>query len=86
MADAEDIVGVHRRLAAGRGVGTVKAMLLLFVIVLFTNSSVFAESVIAPFGGASAGGRLTLYGGLLQGVVTVVLYILATHLAEIGVF
>jgi hypothetical protein len=63
------------------------ALLTLFVLFLFVVSDFFTDSVISGFGEKAVKGRHpTCWGVVLQGIFLVILFALASHLTENGVF
>lgn len=63
-----------------------KALAALFLLFLLVASDAFTGGVLASFGEKAVRGRApTAWGVVLQGVILVVLFAGATHLASVGV-
>jgi hypothetical protein len=66
-------------------VGNLKLILALFLIFIMVVSDVFTNSIIAGFGETAVRCRApTSWGIVLQGIFTVMFYVLALYLIETG--
>lgn len=65
--------------------GGLKLLILLFISFLLVVSDAFTNGVVRLFGGAVKARSPTSYGIIIQGICLVLLFIVASHLVDVGI-
>lgn len=79
----DDEVSYAKNSGAARGDVGWKRMLLMFVIFMFVCSDFFINTVLGAVPGATHGRETTNRGVVVQGVVTVLAYVVAVHMFSV---